>query len=159
MVYREDLLRRMQRHLLPISPLSAALPADEAAFDVAEQLVTCVLDQAHLCPLPASVRPIIWDLDYTLRLFPLPHLVSNVWPGRFTPSPYVMTCDSPSHSAICVLFKFIFSFQLIISDSSCEQFQHVYKGCQVVNPGLKYNNIYLAKVIVTNRAVHVLFSL
>jgi DNA polymerase alpha/epsilon subunit B len=43
--------------------------------DITEQLVSTILEQGHLCPLPLHVRPIYWELDYTLRLTPLPHLV------------------------------------------------------------------------------------
>ena len=35
-----------------------------------------VVSQSHLCPLPLEARPIYWELDYTLRLNPLPDLVS-----------------------------------------------------------------------------------
>lgn len=39
------------------------------------QLVKTVIDQAHLCPLPLSVRPVYWSFDNALRLFPLPDLL------------------------------------------------------------------------------------
>lgn len=70
-IFREDLLKRMQRHL--VVPLKTDR---EDVPDITEQLVESILDQAHLCPLPLTARPIHWDLDYTLRLTPLPHLVS-----------------------------------------------------------------------------------
>ena len=34
-----------------------------------------LLDQAHLCPLPLEVKPLFWDLDHSMRLTPLPHLL------------------------------------------------------------------------------------
>jgi DNA polymerase epsilon subunit 2 len=37
--------------------------------------VKTVIDQAHLCPLPLSVRPVYWSFDNALRLFPLPDLL------------------------------------------------------------------------------------
>jgi DNA polymerase epsilon subunit 2 len=72
-LFREDLLRKMQRHTgLPPQPHAAdAVDAPE----LTEQLVEAVLDQAHLCPLPLQAKPVHWELDYTLRLAPLPHLL------------------------------------------------------------------------------------
>jgi len=68
-LFREDLLRKMQRHLAV--PLDLE---DPAAPDITEQLVVSLLDQGHMCPLPLHARPVYWDLDYSLRLYPLPHL-------------------------------------------------------------------------------------
>lgn len=31
-----------------------------------------MLDQAHLSPLPQSVRPTLWEYDHALRLYPMP---------------------------------------------------------------------------------------
>eukprot|EP00981_Chlorochromonas_danica_P000253 scaffold61_cov180-Ochromonas_danica.AAC.5 len=53
----------------------SALNGSEDIPDVTEQLVESLLDQGHLCPLPALAAPIIWELGHTLRLFPLPHLL------------------------------------------------------------------------------------
>lgn len=36
------------------------------------QLVQTILDQAHLCPLPPSTRPTLWEYDHALRLYPMP---------------------------------------------------------------------------------------
>jgi hypothetical protein len=36
-------------------------------------LVTTLLHQAHLSPLPQTIRPIYWNFDHALRLYPLPH--------------------------------------------------------------------------------------
>ena len=68
-LFREDLIRKMQRHTVVTPSL------DES--DISQQLVESICDQAHLCPLPLHVRPVYWDLDHTLRLTPLPHLVRN----------------------------------------------------------------------------------
>lgn len=62
-------MRKMQRHVVVPPTL------DGEEMDVTEQLVESILEQGHLCPLPLHVRPIYWELDYTLRLTPLPHLV------------------------------------------------------------------------------------
>lgn len=39
------------------------------------QLTRTVCDQGHLCPLPLATQPIHWDLDFALRLYPLPDVV------------------------------------------------------------------------------------
>ena len=81
-LFREDLLKKMQRHLaLPLLlPKSSnneeeAEGAAAAVPDITAQLVESIMDQSHLFPLPARAKPIFWDLDYTIRLFPLPHLL------------------------------------------------------------------------------------
>jgi DNA polymerase epsilon subunit 2 len=103
--FREDLLRKLQRHMVrepkPATATLTGLQQDDEvstkAADVTEQLVLSILDQAHLWPLPAHVKPIVWDLDYTLRITPLPHL-------------------------------------LVLGDQ-VDQFSYDYCGCKVVNPG------------------------
>ena len=69
-LFREDLLKKMQRHLAVPLVLD-----DPTVPDITVQLVESLLDQAHLCPLPLHAKPVYWELDYALRLFPLPHLV------------------------------------------------------------------------------------
>jgi DNA polymerase epsilon subunit 2 len=70
---REDILRKMQRHLvLPINKDGH----ENNSKEVTEILAESILDQGHLCPLPSYARPIIWELDYVMRLFPLPDLVT-----------------------------------------------------------------------------------
>ncbi|KAG4303454.1 hypothetical protein PCK1_000418 [Pneumocystis canis] len=41
----------------------------------AHNLVRTLLDQSHLSPFSLSSRPILWDFDYTLRLYPIPHMM------------------------------------------------------------------------------------
>lgn len=77
-LFREDLLKKMQRHLAVPLVLD-----DPNVPDITTQLVESLLDQAHLCPLPLHAKPVYWELDYALRLFPLPHLVSNAWVIRW----------------------------------------------------------------------------
>lgn len=107
-LFREDLLKKMQRHLaLPLLlPKSSGTDEgqeqrEEAAAavpDITAQLVESIMDQSHLFPLPARAKPIFWDLDYTMRLFPLPHL-------------------------------------LVLADHA-EKYEYNYQGCNTVNPGL-----------------------
>lgn len=70
-LFRENMLKKMQKHLaVPIN-----LEDSPDVPDVSEQLVDTVIEQAHLCPLPPQAKPVFWELDYALRLFPLPDLL------------------------------------------------------------------------------------
>lgn len=121
-LFREDLLKKMQRHLaLPLllpkssgteeelqeeSGVGVDKPATAAAVpDITAQLVESIMDQSHLFPLPARAKPVFWDLDYTMRLFPLPHL-------------------------------------LVLADHA-EKYEYTYQGCNTVNPGKTLNIIKL----------------
>ncbi|KAJ3414875.1 DNA polymerase epsilon subunit 2 [Chytridiales sp. JEL 0842] len=67
-IYREDLLNKMRRNCI--------LPADEEQEpDVKQHLVKTIIDQVHLTPLPFNVKPVLWDHDHALRIYPLPHLL------------------------------------------------------------------------------------
>lgn len=99
-IFRENLLRKMQRYSLqPIlsqyggggdgrSSSSSSTSsqfisntdgesesAAEEDSDVTKRLVSTIVRQSHLLPLPLHAKPIYWDLDYTFRLNPLPDLL------------------------------------------------------------------------------------
>ena len=65
-VFREDLLNKLCRNYVKFP---------NAAVDMSHHLVKTLLSQAHLCPLPLHVRPVYWQYDHVLRLYPLPDLV------------------------------------------------------------------------------------
>lgn len=66
--FRQDLLYRMRRSsLIP--------PSSEETLDPFEHLVATITHQSHLCPLPLTVQPIIWNYDHCLRLYPTPHTI------------------------------------------------------------------------------------
>ncbi|KAK1263359.1 hypothetical protein QJS04_geneDACA017504 [Acorus gramineus] len=66
--FRQDLLYRMRRScLIP--------PSTEETSDPFEHLVVTITQQSHLCPLPLTVQPIIWNYDHCLRLYPTPHTI------------------------------------------------------------------------------------
>lgn len=65
-LFREDLVHKLRRNVV-ISPT-----LDEIS-DLSEHVVKTVCDQAHLCPLNLATRPIYWNYDHALRLYPLPH--------------------------------------------------------------------------------------
>ncbi|XP_038724892.1 DNA polymerase epsilon subunit B isoform X2 [Tripterygium wilfordii] len=66
--FRQDLLYRMRRScLIP--------PSTEETNDPFEHLVATITHQSHLCPLPLTVQPIIWNYDHCLHLYPTPHTI------------------------------------------------------------------------------------
>ena len=117
LVFKEDLLKKIQKHALPVRMLVGNEDQSATSDSVAmqeedsmgvlrdggstesrppsrqakpiESLARLVVDQGHLFPLPPAARPVVWDLDYTLQMYPLPHLVSSPHP-RFT---HLLSCD------------------------------------------------------------------
>ena len=78
-VFRDDLLQRLLGHTVRLKgdqSASATTRDDNSStanvVDLKKFLVSTVLDQAHLCPLPGWARPILWEFDHTLRLYPMP---------------------------------------------------------------------------------------
>nr|KYP51105.1 DNA polymerase epsilon subunit 2 [Cajanus cajan] len=66
--FRQDLLYRMRRScLMP--------PSTEETDDHFQHLVATITHQSHLCPLPLTVQPIIWNYDHCLHLYPTPHTI------------------------------------------------------------------------------------
>eukprot|EP00953_Heterococcus_sp_UTEX-ZZ885_P027634 14806-Heterococcus_DN1.PRE.3 len=61
-LFRDDILRKMQRHCV-VSPCN---PEDKPDMDTSEHLVKTLLDQCHLCPLPIASRPIYCEYDTAL---------------------------------------------------------------------------------------------
>jgi len=53
-------------------------PFEELKQSFSSQLVATITHQSHLCPLPLTVQPIIWNYDHCLRLYPTPHTVSQL---------------------------------------------------------------------------------
>ncbi|WMV21052.1 hypothetical protein MTR67_014437 [Solanum verrucosum] len=67
-LFRHDMLYRMRRScLIP--------PSTEETSDPFEHLVATVIHQSHLCPIPLTVQPIIWNYDHGLHLYPTPHTI------------------------------------------------------------------------------------
>lgn len=81
-----------------------------------------ILDQAHLAPLPLNVRPVLWDFDHALRLYPMPTTV------RPSPPPFLSL--SPSLTLLAVVRR----PQLVLADSF-DPYKLVYERCLVFNPG------------------------
>ena len=65
-VFCEDIMSKLCRNCIKFPSESTKLTT---------HFVRTVLSQAHLCPLPLHVRPVYWQYDHALRLYPLPDLV------------------------------------------------------------------------------------
>ncbi|KGB76093.1 DNA polymerase epsilon subunit B [Cryptococcus deuterogattii 99/473] len=66
-ICREDLMGKMMRNLVVVK--------EGEDMNMKRYLVQTILDQAHLSPLPISVRPTLWEYDHALRLYPMPSAV------------------------------------------------------------------------------------
>ncbi|WFD32012.1 DNA-directed DNA polymerase [Malassezia sp. CBS 17886] len=64
-VFREDAMSKMLRN-------AVRLKDEINEGDLQKFLVSTLLDQAHLCPLPHQVRPVLWEYAHALRLYPMP---------------------------------------------------------------------------------------
>eukprot|EP00899_Mesostigma_viride_P008067 jgi/Mesvir1/17261/Mv07669-RA.1 len=64
--FRYALLNKMSRSALVQTNITETTPP----FC---HMVTTVLQEAHLCPLPLTSQPVLWDYDHALRLYPSPH--------------------------------------------------------------------------------------
>lgn len=71
-VFREDLAGKMCRNMCVDVLRDTKSIKDGEPMDLPKHLVQTILDQAHLCPFPMNVQPIIWEHDQALRLYPMP---------------------------------------------------------------------------------------
>ena len=61
----------MQRNSIP----SCRNNQENNELDLSELVVRTVLDQSHLCPLPLAARPIYWEYNHALTLYPIPDVL------------------------------------------------------------------------------------
>ncbi|KAG0149090.1 hypothetical protein CROQUDRAFT_40505 [Cronartium quercuum f. sp. fusiforme G11] len=71
-VFREDLMSKMCRNLVSESLKDPTLALETEREDMSKFLVQTILDQAHLSPLSLHIRPVLWEFDQALRLYPMP---------------------------------------------------------------------------------------
>lgn len=67
-ILRDNLVQKMIRHC-------SVKPDFNESGLTSEHMVKTVVDQAYLCPLPLIARPVLWNHDHALWLFPTPHVV------------------------------------------------------------------------------------
>ncbi|KAJ6242394.1 DNA polymerase epsilon subunit b [Anaeramoeba flamelloides] len=63
-ICREDLINKFLRHSI--------FPTPTKNSEIANSIAKTIIDQAYLFPFPLNIRPILWNFDYSLRLFPTP---------------------------------------------------------------------------------------
>ncbi|KAI9219833.1 DNA polymerase alpha/epsilon subunit B-domain-containing protein [Blastocladiella britannica] len=75
-VGREEYAKRLARNCV-VPPASAAPPGSSvgAADEMPYHLARTMVDQAHMMPLPLHIRPVQWEYDHALHLYPAPHVV------------------------------------------------------------------------------------
>lgn len=66
--FREEVTNKLRRHCF-------LRPSMSETESLSDHLVRTVCDQSHLCPLPVTVKPIYWNFDHAMRLYPLPDFV------------------------------------------------------------------------------------
>ncbi|GAC93425.1 telomere-associated helicase [Pseudozyma hubeiensis SY62] len=74
-VYRDDTMTRFLRNTVRIKDEEREQEREEREReerDLKKFLVSTVLDQAHLVPLAQRIRPVLWDHDHSLSLYPMP---------------------------------------------------------------------------------------
>ncbi|CEM21842.1 unnamed protein product [Vitrella brassicaformis CCMP3155] len=69
-VFRQNLHRLLHRFAL-----FANLDPGAKDKDRHMEVVRTLADSGHVCPVPLKVRSVVWDFDYTLALYPMPHTV------------------------------------------------------------------------------------
>jgi DNA polymerase epsilon subunit 2 len=77
-IFRDDLMQRMLRNTVRLKKEEEdSTGGTPKEINLKRYLVSTILDQAHLVPLPQSARPILWEFDHALRLYPMPSAVSQ----------------------------------------------------------------------------------
>ncbi|SNX84492.1 related to DNA polymerase epsilon subunit B [Melanopsichium pennsylvanicum] len=74
-IYRDDTMTRFLRNTVSIKDETHEQETEEREReerDLKKFLVSTVLDQAHLVPLAQRIRPVLWDHDQSLSLYPMP---------------------------------------------------------------------------------------
>ncbi|KAM0904136.1 hypothetical protein ACQ4PT_018193 [Festuca glaucescens] len=64
------LIEELQKHIP-----NAIFVSNPCRFDTKALPLATITHQSHLCPLPLTVQPIIWNYDHCLRLYPTPHTI------------------------------------------------------------------------------------
>eukprot|EP01018_Ginkgo_biloba_P028571 Gb_41127 [translate_table: standard] len=92
-LFRQDMLYRMRRSCV-------VPPSREETTEPFEHLVATVTHQSHLCPLPLTMQPAIWNYDHCLRLYPTPHTIVLADKSEQTLFKYTgVTCFNPGSFA------------------------------------------------------------
>ena len=76
-------MNSMRRNaILPVNqksqnPLEFHVSAISLTAFSSYQMVRTILDQAYLTPMPNEIKPVYWNHDTALMIYPQPHLVRH----------------------------------------------------------------------------------
>ncbi|CAH8264392.1 unnamed protein product [Arabidopsis lyrata] len=96
-------------------------PSSEETNDPFEHLVSKLIHQSHLCPLPLLFQPIIWNYDHCLRLYPTPYTFGNAKPAL-------------KQERIVVDLLILFGIHIVLGDKSDKKVCK-FGGATCFNPG------------------------
>jgi len=87
-VFRDDLVNRMRRHCI-------IEPSD--TWDISQHLIASICSNGHLCNLTIEDRPVYWNYDHALSVYPLPNvLVLGDKADQYEHNSHEMICINPS---------------------------------------------------------------
>ncbi|KAI5445209.1 hypothetical protein KIW84_013456 [Lathyrus oleraceus] len=73
--YTQEIVFFRQDQLYSMSRSSLVPPSVTETTDPFQHYVATITHQSHLCPLPLTKQPIIWNYDHGLDLYPTPHTI------------------------------------------------------------------------------------
>eukprot|EP00466_Bigelowiella_natans_P000272 jgi/Bigna1/33306/e_gw1.1.400.1 len=92
--FRQDITHQMRRNCI-------LQPSTHETKDITNHLVKTILEQSHLCPLPNTTRPVHWENEHALHVYPLPDLlVLGDSVDQFNWSHYECSCANPASFAL-----------------------------------------------------------
>ncbi|CAG8631380.1 4013_t:CDS:10, partial [Ambispora leptoticha] len=91
LIYREDVIDKFHRNLL----LRNSNNDPDCYY---QEVIKSIIDQSHISPFKLSVRPVYWEFDHALRIYPLPNAVSKrVFPS-FLNVRFIMADHFPQYA-------------------------------------------------------------
>ncbi|TIC26068.1 hypothetical protein E3Q11_03186 [Wallemia mellicola] len=71
-ICRDDAMSRILRNNVKVKEESLADEEENVDIKLKKYLVQTIIDQAHLSPFSINSRPVLWEYDHALRLYPIP---------------------------------------------------------------------------------------
>lgn len=71
-ICRDDSMSRILRNSVKVKEDVEQNDTEDVDVLLKKYLVQTIIDQAHLSPFTMSTRPVIWEFDHSLRLYPIP---------------------------------------------------------------------------------------
>lgn len=73
-LFRENLFQKLSESCV-IPPTETCIDEDGIKASPSDQMVKTLFEQSHLSPLPLGIRPVYWDFDHALNIYPLPDVL------------------------------------------------------------------------------------